>query len=391
MPVYSGKNKIDLCRRLGNDWQELADYLEIPLYHRRQFQQGRECQAIWKWLDEKDRLQELPKALKNIEREDLLSVLEEEKIQPQAPTRQQDWDSDEDFNQFQQKAFPKFLFFLPDRKPQKDELREAIKEEQKHSDKKQRPLLCLMHGNDNEYGNFINCLLGDFLVNDKALSEYFHNGLFEIELLLEEFHTVDKLHQEILDSLVKNKINAKPEKKAIAHELAMKRCPIIIHVRLQSKDLEDWQDDDKTVLDGFIEFWADWPKKIYAQHQLFLVFLSFSYEGGKNNFSFFKKFFRGSRKATNSILLNQFENLNKTFPTIIEFFESKKVHAKVLPKLDSVNRKSACNWIGNYEDQISKFCNDTYALERQVKALYENRNAIPMEELARELKTIINS
>ena len=290
-------------------------------------------------------------------------------------------------------SFHNILFYLPDRKPQKDELRKAIEAYRvQYPDKKQRPLLCLIHGDENEYGNFVKCLLGNFLLNDNALSEYFRNGLFEIELLLEEFHTVDKLHQEILDSLVKNKINAKPEKKAIAHELAMKRCPIIIHVRLQSKDLEDWQDDDKTVLDGFIEFWADWPKKVYAQHQLFLVFLSFSYEGRKNNFSVVNWFRRKkSRKATNSALLNQFESLNKKFPTIRAFFESEKVHAKVLQKLDSVKRIQACNWIGNYEDQIRKFCNDTYALERQVKALYKNRDAIPMEELARELEILLNN
>ncbi len=71
------------------------------------------------------------------------------------------------------------------------------------------------------------------------------------------------------------------------------------------------------------------------------------------------------------------------------FFESEKVHAKVLQKLDSVKRIQACNWIKTYEDQIRKFCNDTYALEHKVKALYKNRDAIPMEELARELKTII--
>jgi hypothetical protein len=81
--------------------------------------------------------------------------------------------------------------------------------------------------------------------------------------------------------------------------------------------------------------------------------------------------------------------LNKKFPTIRAFFESKKVHAKVLQKLDSVKRKPACNWIGNYEDQIRKFCNDTYALEHKVKALYKNRDAIPMEELAEKLKFLL--
>jgi hypothetical protein len=283
MSVYSGKNKIIFCKRLGNDWQELADYLEISPYHRRQFQQGCESQDIWEWLEEKERLQELPEALKYIKREDLSPLFDKEKISPQALTRQQDWNSDEDFNQFQLKAFPKFLFFLPDRKPQKDELKKAIKDYRaQYSDKKQRPLLCLMHGDENEYGNFIKCLLKNFLPSDNGLSEHFRKGLFEIELLFEEFHTVDKLHQEIL-GILENKINAN-EKETIANKFAMERRPIIVHARLLTKDLEDWQDDQKTVLDGFIDFWADWPKKVYAQHQLFLVFLSVSYEGGGKQF-----------------------------------------------------------------------------------------------------------
>jgi len=73
MASFSGKTKITLCKRLGNDWQDLADYFEIPS---QQFEQGRECQAIWEWLETRDKLQELHEALRFIERDDLLSVLQ---------------------------------------------------------------------------------------------------------------------------------------------------------------------------------------------------------------------------------------------------------------------------------------------------------------------------
>ncbi|MDM8558246.1 hypothetical protein [Candidatus Parabeggiatoa sp. HSG14] len=366
MSVYSGRSKIELCQRLLKDWQDLADYFEIPHYERSQFEKGRECQAIWKWLEKKNKLQDLPEALKYIKRKDLLPVLEEGKVSP----------SD-------------ILFYLPDRKPQKDNLKEVIKDYRaQYSDKKQRPLLCLIHGNENEYGNFIKCLLTEFFPKDNTLSEHFRNGLFEIELLFEEeFHTVDKLHQEILDSLEK-KVKAN-EKEAIANKLARERRPIIVHACLLTKDLETWQ-DQKNIIDGFIEFWANWPKNIYAQHQLFLVFLSFSYESGKNNFSVVN-WFRRNKQATNLTLLNKFERLNEKFPTIMDFFKGKKVHAKVLPKLDSVKRKQACNWIKTHENQIKKFWDNTYALEQKVKALYENRNAIPMEELAPKLEQLLTN
>ena len=74
MTSYSGKIKIKLCKRLGNDWQDLADYFEIPC---QQFEQGRECQEIWEWLKKRDKLQELSEALKDLKRNDLLSCFEE--------------------------------------------------------------------------------------------------------------------------------------------------------------------------------------------------------------------------------------------------------------------------------------------------------------------------
>jgi hypothetical protein len=77
MKSSSGKTKITLCKRLGNDWQNLADYFDISVSERSQFKQGRECQAIWEWLKKKNRFQELPEALEFLERDDLLSVLQE--------------------------------------------------------------------------------------------------------------------------------------------------------------------------------------------------------------------------------------------------------------------------------------------------------------------------
>ncbi len=77
--VVSGKTKIKLCRRLGEDWQDLADYLKIPYHRRRQFQQGRECQAIWEWLEERKKLHTLKEALEDLDRQDLVELLITEK------------------------------------------------------------------------------------------------------------------------------------------------------------------------------------------------------------------------------------------------------------------------------------------------------------------------
>lgn len=66
---YSGKNKIELCRRLGESWPELADYFDIPDDTRRGFAKGKECREIWKWLKERNQLDELEEALQFINRE----------------------------------------------------------------------------------------------------------------------------------------------------------------------------------------------------------------------------------------------------------------------------------------------------------------------------------
>ncbi|MDM8558245.1 AAA family ATPase [Candidatus Parabeggiatoa sp. HSG14] len=75
--MYSGKSKIELCKQLGKDWQDLVDYFEIPQHERSQFEKGRECQGIWEWLKIKHKLHELSEALKFLKRDDLLSLFEE--------------------------------------------------------------------------------------------------------------------------------------------------------------------------------------------------------------------------------------------------------------------------------------------------------------------------
>jgi adenosylhomocysteine nucleosidase len=74
-PRYRGTSKIDLCRNLGKNWHDLADYFEIPLNERDQFDRGRECQEIWEWLERRRKLEGLPEGLVYINREDLVELL----------------------------------------------------------------------------------------------------------------------------------------------------------------------------------------------------------------------------------------------------------------------------------------------------------------------------
>ena len=71
----SGPLRIQLCRRLGEDWSDLADYFGIPSDRRRKFTPGRECHGILDWLQERDCLHRLVEGLIGIGRDDLATLL----------------------------------------------------------------------------------------------------------------------------------------------------------------------------------------------------------------------------------------------------------------------------------------------------------------------------
>ena len=68
---FSGKTKIRFCQRLLNDWKKLADYLEIAPADQARFNAGDEGRDIWVWLEMRNRLNELPDTLSDIDRADL--------------------------------------------------------------------------------------------------------------------------------------------------------------------------------------------------------------------------------------------------------------------------------------------------------------------------------
>ena len=69
------KLKYEFCQRLGDSLKNLALYLGIPLKERKTWQPGSECEEILEWLKNRDRLKELPEALEEIEREDLVDLI----------------------------------------------------------------------------------------------------------------------------------------------------------------------------------------------------------------------------------------------------------------------------------------------------------------------------
>jgi hypothetical protein len=74
--TYSGPVQLQICRRLGADWRDLAIYLEIKGRRLQSFIPGYESTDIWTFLEQRGRLAELAPALRGIGRIDLAVILE---------------------------------------------------------------------------------------------------------------------------------------------------------------------------------------------------------------------------------------------------------------------------------------------------------------------------
>ena len=70
--MFTGRQKLAFARRLGDDWQDLADYFDMAPDQRQRFAPGREPQGVWEWLEARQRLPELLDALRYIDRTDIV-------------------------------------------------------------------------------------------------------------------------------------------------------------------------------------------------------------------------------------------------------------------------------------------------------------------------------
>jgi hypothetical protein len=72
---------------LGPSWKDLADYFEVETFVKARWQQGDEPSELWEYLRIRRRLGELPSALAEVGRRDLVPLLEIEAVPPARPRR----------------------------------------------------------------------------------------------------------------------------------------------------------------------------------------------------------------------------------------------------------------------------------------------------------------
>jgi hypothetical protein len=75
---YSGKAKVEFCKRLGAEWKKVANFVEIPVSDQDGFASGDQAREIWHWLARREALAKLLDALRYVRREDLVVLLEPE-------------------------------------------------------------------------------------------------------------------------------------------------------------------------------------------------------------------------------------------------------------------------------------------------------------------------
>lgn len=73
--AFPGEVKLEFCRRIGRDWEALADLFGVPGYERQRFGPGSEPRDLWEWLENREKLGQLPGGLEQISRGDLALMM----------------------------------------------------------------------------------------------------------------------------------------------------------------------------------------------------------------------------------------------------------------------------------------------------------------------------
>jgi hypothetical protein len=264
------------------------------------------------------------------------------------------------------KRVPPYLYYRSNRKKQEHKLAEDIKKHQQTD----KPLLCLIHGEQSECSDmFLECLTEKKTLRYIA-REYAKNGIKRYDFSCGDFNSVDELHKNMQISLgeqVCGDMLASREK--MVHTVGCEPGIVMLATDLCTSDAQKMR-NQIDVIHGFIKFWADWYNPIPPdRNHLLLVCLSFNYQTE----NLFQRLFR--KKSTNQELRSTFETLE---------FKKFKVSGTVLPELESIGKSDVTDWAKNY---ARDFC-DIDVLVQEIHNIYATGKKMPMQRLADQLKLI---
>ncbi len=271
---------------------------------------------------------------------------------------------------FKSKPIPRFLHYRSNRLKQEGKLAEEIKKHQQTD----KPLLCLIHGEQSECSDmFLECLVEEKRLSKVIAPEYDTDiyGIRRYDFSCGDFNSVDELHQNMKFSLGDEVCgDMQASRKKIARAVGCEPGIVMLATNLCS-DAAQAMSNKTDVIHGFIKFWADWynPNPPDRNH-LLLVCLSFNYQTE----NLLQRLFR--KKSTNQKLRSTFETLE---------FKKFKVSGTVLPELKSIGKNEVKDWANMY---AHRFC-DIDILIQEIHKIYATKDKIPMQLLADQLKQIL--
>jgi len=264
----------------------------------------------------------------------------------------------------------KKIFFLqlhlPNRVPQERKLRQAI---QAHQDK-QFPLLCVVHGDDNQCNDtFLTRLIKKYL--PKIGDEY--NQIKEYRLNLRDIpNTVEESNEEFLNRLGESVLdNVSALRQQIIEEIARQKiqCPVIIHASLYS-------DDGFNAINNVIRFWGNWSFP-QAPSYLLLIYVTFNYQ--KNKRPTFLERLR-LKKSVNDTIKDKIKPLENN--NLLDKFG---VNGVVLPELHNIKEEHVQEWANDFGHEFRD------VLQPEISTLFEAsfNEGMTMSDLAKRLEDIL--
>ncbi|HIE01012.1 MAG TPA: hypothetical protein EYP59_12120 [Thiotrichaceae bacterium] len=287
---------------------------------------------------------------------------------------------------------PPYLFYLPNRKDQRDKLSKAINEHE-HTGSKQRPLVCLVGGESQEaHDKFKDCFVNKTLpkLYDWISDE---NDVKCFELTMCNCRPdCNELQDDILNRLIDKLSHYPPEntKAGVTQFLAEQGQPVIVYIDIS---IEDCQPVNDIIEKGFIEFWRDWPvpqadyfiNQEDNAHYRLLVFMCFHYPD-TTRFKFTNPLSQPSRIRRK--VTRQLNRLDKHLSKSIYWFQ---VGTVVLPQLESIKKEAAIEWLRDEcKNHITSSYDTLKTLEEKIRQFYQGHShGIPMEILASQLQKIL--
>jgi hypothetical protein len=270
------------------------------------------------------------------------------------------------------------LPWLVDRHHQMHELGIAIK----HVESKTlRPMICLIHGNDDEcHDKFVDLLEKHSLRSLIGLNPT-RSVLRKTLRWPSDYQDIHDLHSQLERTLAEQWLNdTSADKNDINNSWAKwDGVPILIDTYPY---IEDWKTQGDVVVRAFLEFWQHWPQLPPDQWLIVCVCINCIKPQAK-----FWQFWRN----------RQSEALENIVAKGLEAFSSAQfegVTCVVLPQLEAVSWQDLHNWATSNETR--EYCPGR-DLARVIKTIFQQSkyktldNAIPMRYLAEELQKVLDS